>query len=193
MELSYSHSHSQRILRQRNVLAIAAAALGALTILLFIVTLSRDREVVLQPILRSPLTVSSSGASREYLEMITRDTVVLTLDRSPQNLEYWMNAVLDITSPRMQGKIKGDLLKIVNEQRGSSIAQFFTIEQMEIDTKNLRSQVTGELHTIVGNKVISRERRTFRYDWEYSGLSLKLLGFGMVTAEPAKDKWGKDQ
>ncbi|MCF8708383.1 type IV conjugative transfer system protein TraE [Rhizorhapis sp. SPR117] len=188
MELSYSHAHSQRVLRQRNLLAIAAAALGVVTILLAIFGLARDREVVLQPVLRSPLTVSSAGVSREYLEMITRDTVVLTLDRSPQNLEYWMNAVLDITSPRTQGKIKADLLKIMSEQRGSSISQFFTIETMQIDTKNLRSEVTGELHTIVGNKVISSERRTFRYDWEYSGLSLKLLGFGMVTADNGKDQ-----
>ena len=98
-----------------------------------------------------------------------------------------MNAVLDITSPRMQGRIKGDLLKIVGEQRGSSISQFFTIETMELDTRNLRSEVTGSLHTIVGNKVISNERRTFRYDWEYSGLSLKLIGFGMVVAEQGKE------
>src|SRR3546814_18413138 len=78
MELSYSHSHSQRILRQRNILAIVASGLCALTLLLFIFTVSRDREVVLQPILRAPVTVSSAGVSREYLEMITRDTVVLT-------------------------------------------------------------------------------------------------------------------
>ena len=192
MELSYSHSHSQRVLRQRNILAIVATALCALTLLLLIFTVSRDREVVLQPILRSPLTVSSAGVSREYLEMVTRDTVVLTLDRSPQNLEYWMNAVLDITSPRMQGKVKADLLKIVNEQRGSSISQFFTFEKMELDTRNLRSEVTGSLHTIVGNKVISNERRTFRYDWEYSGLSLKLIGFGMVTAL-SSEQTGKDK
>ena len=193
MELSYSHTNSQRILRQRNILAVAAAALGVLTLLLFTVSLSRDREVVLQPVLRSSLTISSAGVSHEYLEMITRDTVVLTLDRSPQNLEYWMNAVLDIASPRTQGKIKADLLKIVSEQRGSSISQFFTIQKMEIDTKNLRSEVTGELHTIVGDKVISNENRTFRYDWEYSGLSLKLIGFGMVTATPSSEQSGKDK
>jgi conjugal transfer pilus assembly protein TraE len=193
MDLSYSHSSSQRILRQRNILAVAAAALGSLTLILFSVSLSRDREIVLQPVLRSPLTISSAGVSREYLEMVTRDTAVLTLDRSPQNLEYWMNAVLDITSPRAQGRLKADLLKIVNEQRGSSISQFFTIEKMEVDIKALRSEVSGELHTIVGNKVISSEKRTFRYDWEYSGLSLKLIGFGMVTTGPAKDQLESDQ
>ncbi|CAM4313150.1 hypothetical protein NOLU111490_16985 [Novosphingobium lubricantis] len=95
---------------------------------------------------------------------------------------------MDHSEGGRSGKIKADLLKIVNEQRGSSISQFFTIEKMGLDTSKLRSEVTGSLHTIVGNKVISNERRTFRYDWEYSGLSLKLIGFGMVTAEEGKDK-----
>jgi conjugal transfer pilus assembly protein TraE len=113
---------------------------------------------------------------------------VLTLDRSPANLEYWMKSVLDITAPSAQGKIRADLMKIVNEQRGSSIAQFFTIQQMEIDPKNLWSTVTGDLHTIVGNKVVANERRTFRFDWQYSGLSLKLVGFGMVTTGKEKDQ-----
>ncbi len=33
----------------------------------------------MQPVLRSPLTISSAGVSREYLELITRDVVVLIL------------------------------------------------------------------------------------------------------------------
>src|SRR3546814_18827425 len=99
-----------------------------------------------------------------------------------------MNAVLYITAPPAQDKINADLLKIVNELRGSSISQFYTIEKMDLDTKNLRSEVTGRLHTIVGKKVISNERRTFQYDWEYSGLSRKLSGFGMLVAEQGKEK-----
>ena len=182
MELSYSHASSQRVLRQRNLLIVVAAGLAGVAALLATLGISRDREVVLQPVLRSPVTISSSGVSRDYLEMVTRDVAVLTLDRSPQNLEYWMNSVLAITSPRAQGRLKGELLKIINEQRGSSIAQFFTIQSMSLDPKQLRSEVTGDLHTIVGNKVIAVERRTFRYDWEYSGLSLRLVGFGIVRS-----------
>jgi len=180
MELAYSHTQSQRILRQRNFLVALVAGLAAVIAILLLMNASRAREVVLQPILRSPLTVSSAGVGREYLEMVTRDTAVLTLDRSPQNLEYWMNSVLAITSPRTQGRLKGELLKILDEQRGSSISQFFTIQSMEVDPKKLRSEVTGELHTVVGSKVILNEKRTFRYYWEYSGVSLRLLGFAMV-------------
>lgn len=186
MEVTYSHAHNQRLLKQRNILLVVTVALASLAGLLLLIGVSRDREVVLQPVLRSALTISSAGVSREYLELITRDVVVLTLDRSPSNLEYWMESVLAIASPRTHGKLKAELLKIVDEQRGSSIAQFFAIQTMEIDPKRLQSRVTGELHTIVGDKVISKERRTFQYDWEYSGVSLRLTGFGMVSSEKGR-------
>ncbi|KFG90809.1 TraE family protein [Sphingobium herbicidovorans NBRC 16415] len=187
MDLLFQHSQAQRILRQRNILAATSVALAGLALVMVFISMSRDREIVLQPVLRSPVTVSSAGVSRDYLEMITRDVVILTLDRSPQNLDYWMNAVLDITAPRVHGKIKADLLKIVDEQRGSSIAQFFTIQSMKLDPAGLHSEVSGDLTTIVGSKVVSKQPRTFRYDWEYSGLSLKLIGFGLVDKSQTKD------
>ncbi len=183
MEFSYQHAQSQRILRQRNLLAITAIVLAGVIALLLLFAMTRSREVVLQPVLRSPLTLSSAGVSREYLELVTRDTAILTLDRAPGSLEYWMKSVLEIVSPRAQGKIKADLLKIVNEQSGSSISQYFQIQSMDIDTRNLTSSVTGKLNTVVGQKVVSSDLRTFRFDWEYSGLALKLIGFGMVQDE----------
>ncbi len=179
MDLSYQHTQGQRILRQRNMLGIVAVVLASTVALLLLMSATRSREIVLQPVLRSSVTVSSAGVSRDYLEQITRDVALLTLNRSPNSLDYWMDSVLSIVSPRTQGKVKADLLKIVDEQRGSSIAQFFNIQSMEIDTGALRSRVTGEMTTIAGQQVVSREPRTFRFDWEYSGLSLKLVGFGM--------------
>ena len=81
MEVAYSHAQNQRLLKQRNLLLLAASALAVLAAILLLIGFSRDREVVLQPVLRSPLTISSAGVSREYLELITRDVVVLTLAR----------------------------------------------------------------------------------------------------------------
>ncbi|WP_066721842.1 type IV conjugative transfer system protein TraE [Sphingomonas pituitosa] len=181
MDFTYQHGQSQRILRQRNLLGMAVLALAGVIGIMLLVSATRPREIVLQPVLRSPLLLSSAGISREYLELVTRDTAVLVLDRSPSNLEYWMQSVLDITSAKAHGKIKADLLKVVDEQRSSSIAQFFTIQSMTVDPKNLRSTVTGQLHTIVGQKIISNDVRTFQFDWEYNGVSLKLAGFGMVV------------
>lgn len=188
MEFSYQHAQSQRILRQRNLLGLVSLGLAGALGLMLLFAATRSREVVLQPVLRSPLTLSSSGVSREYLELITRDTAILTLDRSPGSLDYWMTSVLEIVAPRAQGKIKADLLRIANEQRGSSISQYFQIQSMEIDTRALTSSVTGKLNTVVGQKVISSDIRTFQFAWEYQGLSLKLIGFGMV--HPKKKEEG---
>lgn len=72
-------------------------------------------------------------------------------------------------------------MKILNEQRGSSISQYFTLAGMKVDTEKLTSEVTGTLHTVVGSKSVTAEPKTFRFYWAYRGLTLQLKGFGMVT------------
>lgn len=124
MDLAYSHAPSQRVLKQRNMLLVISLAFAGLSAVLGVTAAARDCEVVLQPVLRTPLTISSAGVSREYLEAVTRDAAVLTLNRTPQSLEYWMTSVLEMVHPSAYGQVKGDLLKIVEDQRGSSIAQF---------------------------------------------------------------------
>lgn len=187
MDISYSHAHNQRVLKQRNMLVITSLALASLAAVLGVSASSRDREVILQPVLRTPLTISSAGVSREYLEAVTRDAAVLTLNRTPQSLDYWMKSVLEMVHPSAYGQVKADLLKIVDDQRGTSIAQFFTVESMKVDPQALTSDVTGVLHTMVGRQEVSATPKTFHYGWVYNGLSLKLVQFGMVEkADPKK-------
>lgn len=181
MDYSVGLAQSQRVLKQRNMLGIVALVLAGLVVLLFLVGATRDREIVLQPIVRSPLTLSSSGVSEQYLEMVTRDTALMTLNRSPENLEYWMDSILAIATPEAHGSLKRDLMKILNEQRGSSISQYFTLAGMKVDPEKLTSEVTGTLHTVVGSKSVTAEPRTFRFYWAYRGLTLQLKGFWMVT------------
>ena len=181
MDYSVGLAQSQRVLKQRNMLGIVALVLAGLVVLLFLVGATRDREIVLQPIVRSPLTLSSSGVSEQYLEMVTRDTALMTLNSSPENLEYWMDSILAIATPEAHGSLKRDLMKILNEQRGSSISQYFTLAGMKVDPEKLTSEVTGTLHTVVGSKSVTAEPKTFRFYWAYRGLTLQLKGFGMVT------------
>ena len=79
MELSLAHEASQRTLKQRNLLALICIVLGILVVVMFTAASTRDREVVLQPILPSEMTLSSSSVTPEYLEAVTRDTAQLAL------------------------------------------------------------------------------------------------------------------
>lgn len=189
MDLSISHAQAQRLLKQRNLLAIGCAALFGVSVLLTLTAASREREVVLQPVLARPLTLSSSHIDKDYLELVTRDAALLTLNRSPSNLQYWMDSILEITDPRTHGRMKAELMKIFSEQNGSNVSQYFTIEKLTVDPEGLTSEVNGILHTVVGSKEVTAEARTFRFVWSYSGVSLKLAGFGQVTD---KDGVGRD-
>jgi len=181
MDYSVGLAQSQRVIKQRNMLGIVALVLAGLVVLLFLVGATRDREIVLQPIVRTPLTLSSSGVSKDYLEMVTRDTALMTLNRSPENLQYWMDSILAIATPESHGALKRDLMKIVNEQNGSTISQYFTLTGMKVDPEALTSEVSGTLHTVVGSKSVTAEPKIFRFYWAYRGLSLQLKGFGMVS------------
>ena len=180
MDLAYSHTQSQRVLKQRNMLLVTSLALAGLSGILGLAAASRDREVVLQPVLRTAVTISSAGVSREYLEAVTRDAAVLTLNRTPQSLDYWMKSVLEMVHPSAYGQVKADLMKIVDDQRGSSVSQYYTLESLKVDPDSMTSEVSGVLHTIVGRQEVSASPKTFRYGWVYNGISLKLVQFGMV-------------
>lgn len=129
--------------------------------------------------------ISSKGVSRDYLEMVTRDTALLALNRSPESLPYWMKSLLEIADPQSRGALKVSLLKIYQEQAGSQISQFFTPDWMEVHPDSLVSEIGGTVHTMAANKEVSVQHRTFRFAWSYNGISLKLRSFGaIVKAEP---------
>jgi conjugal transfer pilus assembly protein TraE len=190
MELAHTHAQSQRYLKQRNMLAFASLLLLGATVLLSTAAANTEREVILQPILSKPLALTSENIPKEYLELVTRDTALLTLNRSPENLQFWMDQVLDIADPRTHGKLKADLMRVFEEQNGSNVSQYFTMERMSVDTEKLTSEVNGVLHTIVGQKEVSAEAKTFKYVWTYNGVSLKLAGFGLAKKD---DKTGKEE
>jgi conjugal transfer pilus assembly protein TraE len=183
MDTELAHLAAQRVLRQRNALALTSLTLGLLAIGAASAALTRDREVILEPIAHSPLTVSSAGVSKEYLELVTRDAAQLVLNRSPETLDYWMNAILALADEPARGSLKRDLLKVVDEQQGSQITQFFTIDWLRTDPEALTSEVGGVLHTVAGSKEVTAEHRVFRFTWRYTGVSLRLAGFGMVEKQ----------
>ncbi len=180
-----SHERQQSLLRQRNLLALTSTGLGLALIVATSLAATRDREVVLLPTLPKQLTVTSAGVQADYLELVTRDTALVLLNRSPEGLDYWMNEILKLADPGSYGTLKADLVRIVDEQRGSDVTQAFVIRSMTVDPKGLTSEVSGTLKTFVGAQVIASDERRFRFNWTYRGLRLALSGFVQL---PPQDK-----
>ncbi|MEO6716172.1 MAG: type IV conjugative transfer system protein TraE [Novosphingobium sp.] len=180
-----AHDRAQTYLRQRNFLALTSSLLAITAVVAGSFLATRPREIVLTPTISRPISVSSAGVSSEYLELVTRDTALMLLNRSPEGLDYWMQAILDLADPAAFGRLKAELMEIVTEQRGSDVTQSFVIRAMKVDPAALTSDVTGTLKTFVGAQVIASDERRFRFRWTYSGLHLALTGFAQL---PATDK-----
>lgn len=185
MLAEFAHGRSQTLLRQRNMLAVFALALIGVVLMLVLALSTKDREMVLQPMLSKPLTLTSAGVTPEYFELVTRDTAVMVLNRTPSGLDYWMEQILKVVNPSAYGRVKAALVKIVNEQKGSDVAQAFAMTRETVDPTHLTSEVTGMVTTYVGSKIIASDKRTFRFRWAYTGLSLSLIEFGEVVADHA--------
>lgn len=183
MLVQISHERSQALLRQRNLFALGAAGLAIALAITSGLAATRNREVVLVPTIRAPLTVSSAGVSAQYLEFVTRDAALMLLNRSPEGLDYWMSQILELADPAANGSLKAELMRIVEEQRGSDVTQAFVIKELKVDPGGLTSEVKGTLKTFVGATVIASDERRFRFSWTYQGLRLGLAGFAQLSTD----------
>lgn len=169
------------LLKQRNMLVITSVSLIVVVLLQTMALLTRDREVILQPILGKPMTITSGQVDGDYLEAVTRDTALVLLNRSPDNLTYWQENVLRVSDGASRGEVKRALVKIIDEMRNSDLTQAFAMSAMRVNPRELWSEVDGVVTTYAGSKVISRNKRTYRFSWKYNGLSLGMTGFEIVA------------
>lgn len=187
MRAEFAYEEAQKYLRQRNQLALVAGVLAVTTLLGVGAAATRNRELVLVPITSERLALSSAGPDAHYLELVTRDAALMLLNRAPQGLDYWMAEILKLADPSAHGALKAELVKIVDEQRGSDISQAFVIRKLEVDPAGLTSTVTGTLKTFVGAQVIASNDRSFRFRWTKRGLALALAGFEQLQDPTRKD------
>jgi conjugal transfer pilus assembly protein TraE len=189
MDITVSHQRAQAYLRQRNMLAFVCCGLLALSLWSFIALSGKKAQYILVPTVSSPLKIDSTGVSREYLEVVTRDAANLILNRSPAGLDYWMSEILGLVHPSSYGRMKAEMLKLVTDLKGSSVSQSFSPTKYVVDPKALTSTIEGELRTYVGTQEVSRARHIWRIRWNYTGLRLSMLSFDQVMKEDpaAKD------
>ena len=188
MKHEFAYEEAQRHLKQRNRFAALSAVLGLTSLLAVGAAATREESVILVPVTTERLTLGSGGTDAHYLELVTRDTALMLLNRAPESLDYWMEQILKVADPAAHGRLKAELVAIVEEQRGSDISQAFVIRTMEVDTKALTSTVSGTLKTFVGAQVIASQERSFTFRWSKRGLSLALTGFEQNSTPEDQDQ-----
>src|SRR3546814_15640037 len=107
MRAEFAYEEAQKYLRQRNRLAVVAGVLGLASLLGLGAAATRDREVVLVPVTSERLSLTTAGPDAHYLELVTRHTALMLLNRSPPGLDSWMGEIPNPAAPASTGRVEG--------------------------------------------------------------------------------------
>lgn len=188
MHAEYAHREFQAVLRQRNVLVIAAIGLMILNGWTLSLLGAKAREIVLVPTLEREAVVATNFVDPSYLEQATRDVAYLALNRSPNNLDYFSRQILRIVDPRAHADMQQQLAALQADARESQVSTTFFPTEIFVDPAGLYSEIAGELNSFVGTTRVTSDTTRYGARWTYAGLRLALVDFWeLAPGESAAD------
>ena len=169
--------------RQRNVaFVLLLVALVAIVILSLSVTAKKD-QIILVPLTNQPMTVEAGKVRRDYLRETAITISYFFENITPETAEYFEERILSVTHPSARGRISAGLQETVERwQDGSSSRAWYPRDVYE-DPKTLYVEVTGELRTFVGTKLVDQRQMTLAMQFFQEGYSLYLQDIKEITPQ----------
>ena len=169
--------------RQRNVaFVLLLVALVAIVILSLSVTAKKD-QIILVPLTNHPMTVEAGKVRRDYLRETAITISYFFENITPETAEYFEERILSVTHPSARGRISAGLQETVERwQDGSSSRAWYPRDVYE-DPKTLYVEVTGELRTFVGMKLVDQRQMTLAMQFFQEGYSLYLQDIKEITPQ----------
>ncbi|MBO6689363.1 MAG: hypothetical protein JJ931_08740 [Henriciella sp.] len=169
--------------RQRNVaFVLLLVALVTIVILSLSVTAKKD-QIILVPLTNHPMTVEAGKVRRDYLRETAITISYFFENITPETAEYFEERILSVTHPSARGRISAGLQETVERwQDGSSSRAWYPRDVYE-DPKTLYVEVTGELRTFVGTKLVDQRQMTLAMQFFQEGYSLYLQDIKEITPQ----------
>jgi type IV conjugative transfer system protein TraE len=170
--------------RHRRWLALALASSMLVNLILAVSVLVSDNKIIIVPShIDREFTISHSYVSEEYLELLARDFTQTFLNLTPHNEAYVGEYLLSLTHPKYYGSLKLQLNELFDEIKSKQITMQFTLQDMEVDNRNLTVMISGYLTKRVGSKEVERKLRKYRIHFIKEKTKLSLYEFYEVEDE----------
>ncbi|MCE2993409.1 MAG: TraE/TraK family type IV conjugative transfer system protein [Alphaproteobacteria bacterium] len=169
---------NKQLKKHKSVLLYSTAYLLFSNVVLCGYLISQDTKTVLVPThINKELTLSQSHVSEEYLEVIVRDIAMQLLNLTPDTYDYVETQILKLALPSNYAHLQEDLRVLGDDIRSRNISIGFQISQIVVDVKSLECEVTGYLDTRIGTSGVARERKQYKFEFDYSASKLALKEF----------------
>ena len=161
---------------QGAALALMGACLLCSLVLMFNMV-GRDRVVVTPPSIDKTFWVSKDRVSSSYLEQMGSFIAYLTLDVSPQSIDWKKAMLLQYVSPDVYGALQtrqdleADRLRRLNATTQFSVAQLLPNEEA------MNVTLRGRLATFVNGARTSDVDKEYVAEFEFKGARVQIRNF----------------
>ena len=178
----------KRGVRSRDVLLFILVITNLLTVSVAYKNLSRERTIIAPPVTRETFWIDSSDADPKYLQEMSTYFVLLANNISPSNIDYQNKLFLNYVNPAQQAELKSALDQQAQRVKRNQLVTMFYIKGFRVDAASNKVVITGQLDTLVGDKLTSSVEKMYRIGYQIINGKLYITEYGEVqSANP----WGE--
>lgn len=124
-----------------------------------------------------PMSLSNNHIDEDYLTLVARDLLSLSMNVTPANVDFNREALLKHVAPSAFGEIDEALKEKARLIKKLHATSLFAIESFEVNTKALTVQAHGFKHHYIGKTETLRQKATvfMRFSLVAGRLQLEML------------------
>jgi conjugal transfer pilus assembly protein TraE len=154
---------------------MGACLLSALVLMFNMV--GRDRVIVTPPSIDKTFWVSKERVSSSYLEQMGSFIAYLTLDVSPQSIDWKKTMLLQYVSPDVYGVLQTRLDLEADRLRRLNATTQFSVAQLVPNEEAMNVTLKGRLATFINGARTSDIDKEYVAEFEFKGNRVQIRNF----------------
>lgn len=185
---SYEGDVQILVSQNRNLwLTIAALVVGLILVLMVAWNgMGANRTIVVPPKLDKSFWITDQTAAGEYIEQMAQWVSYLTLDVTPENVDYKSDILLKLADPDYNGALKQKLRINAQKIKRDNAATSFDVRVVKNAPDILASILTGYLKVTINGTVVKSEMRHYLAQFNLKGGQAHLVKFQQVKNDDFK-------
>lgn len=179
----------QMLIRQNRFLWLTLGGIVTALVLALLVAwagMGATRTVVTPPRIEKSFWITDNTASGEYIDQMAQWVSYLTLDVTPDNVQYKSDLLLKLAHPDYHGALQQKLRVNAEKIRRDNAATSFDIRTVRAAPDALAAVLTGQLKVLINGTPVKNEIRHYLARFDLDGGQAQLIQFKQVKNDDVK-------
>jgi conjugal transfer pilus assembly protein TraE len=179
----------QMLIRQNRFLWLTLGGIVTALVLALLVAwagMGATRTVVTPPKIEKSFWITDNTASGEYIDQMAQWVSYLTLDVTPDNVQYKSDLLLKLAHPDYHGALQQKLRVNAEKIRRDNAATSFDIRTVRAAPDALAAVLTGQLKVLINGTPVKNEIRHYLARFDLDGGKAQLIQFKQVKNDDVK-------